>query len=236
MAATKLHPFVRAVARRIAALRQELGLTQEELASKLGIAHKNVQRLESGRQNLTLQTLARVAKVLEVTPAALMASPPAPVSRDTAVPFVRALGPSRHGDAVPLLSLRPAAGAFGSAEFAEIEEWVVPVTQSPAGAGSFVAQIAGTSMEPSIPENSYVLFRTPVRGPLTGRTLLVELRDVDPEAAGRYVVKRVGTIDRKRKTIKVQLLSEAQSHAPLVVDGDDVRFVGEVVEVLGRTR
>ncbi|MBK7402869.1 MAG: helix-turn-helix transcriptional regulator [Myxococcales bacterium] len=57
------------MARRIAALRQELGLTQEELASKLGIAHKNVQRLESGRQNLTLQTLARVAKVLEVTPA-----------------------------------------------------------------------------------------------------------------------------------------------------------------------
>ncbi|WP_411280351.1 helix-turn-helix domain-containing protein, partial [Gemmatimonas sp.] len=52
---------MRAVARRIAEVRRLAGITQEALAEQLGIALKNVQRIESGRQNLTLQTLARVA-------------------------------------------------------------------------------------------------------------------------------------------------------------------------------
>ncbi len=60
--------FLRRVARRIAAARRSAGLTQEQLAAELGIAVRNVQRIESGRQNLTLRTLARIAWTCDITP------------------------------------------------------------------------------------------------------------------------------------------------------------------------
>lgn len=60
--------FVHRIARRIASVRVERGMTQEQLASRLEIATKNVQRLESGRQNLTLATIERIAGALGVAP------------------------------------------------------------------------------------------------------------------------------------------------------------------------
>ena len=54
------------VAKRIAYLRTASGITQEELASRLEIALKNVQRIESGRQNLTLSSVERIAVALRV--------------------------------------------------------------------------------------------------------------------------------------------------------------------------
>lgn len=60
--------FIRRIARRIASVRAERGLTQEQFASRLEIATKNVQRLESGRQNLTLATIERIAGALDVPP------------------------------------------------------------------------------------------------------------------------------------------------------------------------
>jgi transcriptional regulator with XRE-family HTH domain len=54
------------VARRIAELRSELGVTQEEFAVKLRVSTNYVRLVERGRQNLTLTTLARFAKMLGV--------------------------------------------------------------------------------------------------------------------------------------------------------------------------
>ncbi len=53
--------LVHRVARRISEVRNELGITQEALAAQLDIATKNVQRIESGRQNLTLTSIEKVA-------------------------------------------------------------------------------------------------------------------------------------------------------------------------------
>ena len=41
-------------------------LTQDQLAERLGIASKNVQRIEAGRQNLTLRSLEALARALEL--------------------------------------------------------------------------------------------------------------------------------------------------------------------------
>lgn len=60
--------FVERVARRIAEIRKARGFTQESLAAELSIATKNLQRLESGGQNLTLRTIAKIAAVLSVEP------------------------------------------------------------------------------------------------------------------------------------------------------------------------
>jgi transcriptional regulator with XRE-family HTH domain len=63
--------IVATVARRIAAIRRQRGLTQEQLAEILCTATRNVQRIESG-QNLKLETLERVALALGVAPADLL--------------------------------------------------------------------------------------------------------------------------------------------------------------------
>lgn len=62
---------VKNVGRRVAALRQARGLTQEELAAQLGITVNYVQRVEIGGSNMTLFTLVKWANWLGVEPAAL---------------------------------------------------------------------------------------------------------------------------------------------------------------------
>ena len=79
--------FQRQVGRRIAQLRREAGLTQAKLAERLGMAIPNVQRIERGAQNVTVQTIARLAGALRVAPLKLLEPPddgPAqPVRRTT---------------------------------------------------------------------------------------------------------------------------------------------------------
>lgn len=48
----------------IAQVRQERGLTQAEFASKLGTSQSAVNRIEKGKQNLSLETLGRLSDVL----------------------------------------------------------------------------------------------------------------------------------------------------------------------------
>jgi transcriptional regulator with XRE-family HTH domain len=56
---------LREAGKKIAAVREGLGLTQEEAADRAGIDYKRWQRLESGSVNPTLRTLLRVAEALE---------------------------------------------------------------------------------------------------------------------------------------------------------------------------
>lgn len=64
--------FVQRVARRIARARRAKGITQEDFAHAVGTAPRAYQRIESGEQNLTLRTIARIAAVLELSPEALI--------------------------------------------------------------------------------------------------------------------------------------------------------------------
>lgn len=66
------------VGRRIAELRSERHLTQEELSEKLGVTARWVQSAEAGDENLTLTTLARFANALKV-PVAEFFTPPTKV-------------------------------------------------------------------------------------------------------------------------------------------------------------
>lgn len=65
------------VGRRIAELRKERGLTQEQLSVLLGTSFQWVSQLEAGR-NVTLHSLARIANALRVTLAELLLAPTAP--------------------------------------------------------------------------------------------------------------------------------------------------------------
>jgi HTH-type transcriptional regulator / antitoxin HipB len=51
------------IAEQIKNIRNQMGCTQKELAKKLGVIQQYVSKLESGRENLTLDTLKRIAEV-----------------------------------------------------------------------------------------------------------------------------------------------------------------------------
>jgi len=58
--------LLRDAGRRLAEFREERGLTQQELADKLGVSMRYVQSVEAGAENLTLRSLAGYASVLGV--------------------------------------------------------------------------------------------------------------------------------------------------------------------------
>lgn len=60
--------FALAIRRR----RTELGLTQEDVAERLQIVARQYQKIESGQVNVTLRTIARIARVLETLPHRLL--------------------------------------------------------------------------------------------------------------------------------------------------------------------
>jgi ribosome-binding protein aMBF1 (putative translation factor) len=60
----RLAPFER-VARMAIARRDALGLTQKEVAERMGTSHSVISRIESGQHPITLATLQRLATALD---------------------------------------------------------------------------------------------------------------------------------------------------------------------------
>lgn len=63
------------IGRRIHELRRKAGFTQEELAVELGVGWRYVSRAERGQENLTLETMAKIATVLGVRVKSLLNEP-----------------------------------------------------------------------------------------------------------------------------------------------------------------
>ena len=57
---------------RLLELRLKNGLTQEQLAERLGVSHATVQRLESGKRRLTEHRMLDLADIFGVEPAELL--------------------------------------------------------------------------------------------------------------------------------------------------------------------
>lgn len=58
--------YLKQLAERIKNRRIEMGLTQKELAEKLGTNHTFVTRMETGLQDNRISTLLKVAEALEI--------------------------------------------------------------------------------------------------------------------------------------------------------------------------
>src|SRR5271166_1668807 len=123
---------------------------------------------------------------------------------------------------LPKYSLRAAAGKF--LENAEISEdgWVEAPEDLRLTPGMFVAEIAGHSMEPRIPDGSLCVFRNGVVGSRTGRLVLAE--QLDAAGNNRYAVKRYRSDTTKgQKTIKLESLNREYPDWPLDPDEDKYR-------------
>jgi transcriptional regulator with XRE-family HTH domain len=67
--------LLRDVGARIAEIRRARGLTQSELAERMGSNEKHLQRIEAGQENLTLRSVASIAEALEADTASLFQPP-----------------------------------------------------------------------------------------------------------------------------------------------------------------
>ena len=65
------------VGRNIRRLRQERGLSQEDLADEIGVHRTYMGGVERGERNLTLRSLEHLAERLGVSPLSLLADPDA---------------------------------------------------------------------------------------------------------------------------------------------------------------
>lgn len=61
----KVSPSRLNVAVQIKEIRVQLGYTQKEMAEKLGVIQQYVSKIESGRENVTVDTLKRIADILD---------------------------------------------------------------------------------------------------------------------------------------------------------------------------
>ncbi|MBN1830417.1 MAG: HsdR family type I site-specific deoxyribonuclease [Deltaproteobacteria bacterium] len=158
-------------------------------------------------------------------------------------PFLRVV--PNEGDkyrtCVPLYSLKAAAGNFGAIQNVEPDGWVRFESGRQLRPGMFVAQVAGKSMEPRIPDSAYCLFKTPVTGTRQGKIVIVQLRDeVDPESGERYTVKRYQSEKTESEEgwrhTRIVLRPENQDFEPIVLTESDegkLQVVAELVQVLG---
>jgi len=215
-----------AVARRLSSLRQARGLTQEGVADRLGIASQNIQRIESGRQNLTLQTIERVSGALGVAIDDVLHVTAGPGARPRFLEVERA-GVLRVSaePPVPVPVFRLSDGArfargtrpspLGWAVFAEDVE-----------PGAFIVRVEGSAMEPRIPDGAWSLFR-PLKRPPTPRShVLVALGSGDDV---EVIVRRLDSDDGGRLTLSTLQPGEA----PLVTGGDiEVRVLAEFVRTV----
>ena len=223
-------PLAPQVARRIAAARTARNMSQEALAERLGMATRNLQRIEGGGQNLTLGTIERIAEALAVPPISLL---PAQLPR--------MLPPGPSGAApgiVPVIALDAAAGLARDARSVAVKGWWVMDNDAEAGT-HFVARVLGDSMEPLIPSGAYALFHVPA-GPVSeGAVMLWQLREAGaPDDGGSFLVKRFGGRHEREEdgATSVTLTSVNRAHGPQTVSidtADRLRVIARFVRVVG---
>jgi UDP-N-acetylglucosamine 1-carboxyvinyltransferase len=233
MARPTADSLARRVARRIAAARRSRGLTQDALAEALGIATRNLQRMEGGGQNLTLETIERVAEALGADAETLLPSapavllPPMPSGRPPAL--------------VPVVELEAAAGLLSASRSVRAVGYCV--VDEPRGEELFACPVQGDSMAPLIPPGSLALFRASSGALARGAVHLWQHREAgDPDDGGSFLVKRyAGKRTLRDGRVRISLASDNPRFAPQLFELDDAerlrplaRFV-RVVSAIDRS-
>lgn len=97
--------FVLRVARNIGARRRTLGLTQAQLAERLGVDTETLSRFERGKHAPTLKNLVRLAGLLHTTVADLLMEERQPPSDDATIvsSWLEVLSPEDKAHALAIL-------------------------------------------------------------------------------------------------------------------------------------
>jgi SOS-response transcriptional repressor LexA len=134
---------------------------------------------------------------------------------------------------LPRYSLRAAAGRFLDNAEIEEEEWIEAPENLRLTPDMFVAEIAGNSMEPLIPDGSLCVFRAGVTGSRVGRLVLAEDRRANAYAVKRYNSDKTVTKEGwQHKWIRLESLNPDGPFWPLDEDEEKYRIIAEFVRVL----
>jgi type III restriction enzyme len=142
---------------------------------------------------------------------------------------------------LPLYSLKAAAGYFGRGEAIEPEGWIEADGVGRIDDQMFVCRAVGRSMEPTIRDGDFLVFRANPAGTRQGRVVLAQYRGpADPETGGSFTVKRysserVASDEGGWRHSRVTLTPTNPDYQPIILteqDADSVRIVAELVSVL----
>jgi transcriptional regulator with XRE-family HTH domain len=199
-------------------LRRQAEFSFDAFVEETGLGRGYISELERGLVVPSLAVLARLAAALETTMADLVLgdSP-----REQLFAMARTLAPSdlyrliataqklRPQDAphdapfrrlpkgsarnaIRLYSIKPSAGLWSDLqEGCSQEVWVAPPEGVRPRKGSFIAQVMGRALEPSIPDGAWCLFAKPWSSP-RAHELGVFVKDAagdTPEAGGYFMVR-----------------------------------------------
>jgi SOS-response transcriptional repressor LexA len=137
---------------------------------------------------------------------------------------------------LPRYSLRAAAGKFLENQEISEDGWVEAPEELRLTSDMFVAEIAGHSMEPRIPDGSLCVFRYGVRGSRNNRLVLAE--NLESTGNNRYAVKRYESTktesDEQWKHARISLHSLNPEYPSWDLDPDEekYRIIAEFVRVL----
>jgi hypothetical protein len=135
---------------------------------------------------------------------------------------------------LPRYSLRAAAGKFLDNDEIVEEGWVeAPGSMQHLYPGMFVAEIAGESMQPLIPNGSLCVFRAGVAGSRSGRLVLAEDLEANSYAVKRYTSEKVPE-DSGWRHERIRLESINPGHPSWDLDPDEqkYRILAEFIRVL----
>jgi phage repressor protein C with HTH and peptisase S24 domain len=150
----------------------------------------------------------------------------------------------RYKSLLPLYSLKAAAGYFGNGEAVEPEGWIEVDGIGKLDERMFVAKVVGHSMEPTIHDGDYCVFRANPAGTRQSKIVLAQYRGpADPETGGSFTIKRYSSEKRHHPdetwthtTITLSPLNAAFKPIVLAPSSEhDVTIVAEWIAVLGRS-
>ncbi len=199
------------IGKKIREKREAIGMTQEELASKLGYKNKSsIAKIETGTNDIVQSKVVEFAKVLNTSVSYLMGWDES--SKST----------SRKGVVINVLG-RVAAGIPIEAVTDIIDTEEIPEEMAKTGE-FFGLQIHGDSMEPKFSEGDVVI-----------------VRQQDDAESGDIVIAMINGDDATCKRLRkyrdgIELISTNPSYEPMFFSNEDiekkpVKIIGRVVEL-----
>lgn len=147
----------------------------------------------------------------------------------------------KYSSHLPVYSLQAVATAFSEEQKPELLGWKKIDARKKLDKHMFVAQVVGRSMEPTISDGSYCIFRFDQGGSRNGKVVLVESRQVtDPETNQKFTVKRYHSEKEKLegdqwRHKEIVLSSDNKEFKDIILEdlsGDDFHVVAEFIELL----
>lgn len=197
--------------KKIRAHRDELGLTQAELADKLGLTYSSVSQWESGRATPRTPIIRQLAELFDTTVADLMGEDAAEAAISGASRMVPLLGYAHMGEPCDEGNLA--------------EEVEVPASIAEAHPRGFMVHAQGGCMDNRFPHDALLLV-DPDMEPVNGEPVLAETADYGAV---------VRNYTRGRSTVMLTADSHSGEYDDILAGPDDAPVVckGRVVWYMG---